>query len=264
MKTRYSVELSYNGKGFHGWQIQPNAETVQEYLERCFSQLLKEEIKLTGAGRTDTGVHASYFVAHFNTAKPFDPERLEFRLNRFLNSGVSILKIRQQSKDFHSRFSATSRTYKYVLSSRKPVYFDMLVHYISENLDIAAMQKASDYLKTIRDFTSFAKLHSDSKSNTCTISNATWMERDEFLVFNIKADRFLRNMVRSITGTLIDLGRKKIDEAEFKRIIHSKNNQMASPSAPGHALYLADVEYPEEFGLCNLSKNSFLPFINQE
>ncbi|MCF8379635.1 MAG: tRNA pseudouridine(38-40) synthase TruA [Bacteroidales bacterium] len=261
MKQRYIIELSYSGKNFHGWQIQPNANTVQQYLQESLSILTQEEIIITGAGRTDTGVHASYYVAHFDSDSDLDTESLSFRLNQFVSKDLSIFSIRRTSDDFHARFDALSRTYKYIINTKKSAFLNNLSYYYSGDLDLEKMNVCSTILMEYSDFTSFAKLHSDNKTNICKIEKAVWEKHDDYVIFTIKADRFLRNMVRAITATLLDVGKGKIDMKEFKNIINKKDNQLASMSAPAKGLYLYDIEYEGKFGLRNLGKNGVFPFL---
>lgn len=261
MKQRYIIELSYSGKNFHGWQIQANAKTVQQYLQESLSTLLQEEIVITGAGRTDTGVHASYYVAHFDCEAELDADSLLFRLNQFLSKDLSVFSIRKTDNNFHARFGAISRTYKYIINTRKSVFINNLSHYYSGDLNLEKMNECSSLLMNYSDFTSFAKLHSDNKTNICKIEKAVWERHNDYLIFTIRADRFLRNMVRAITATLMDVGKGKISVEEFKAIIDGKDNQLASMSAPAKGLYLWDIEYEGKYGLGNLGKNNIFPFL---
>lgn len=177
LKHRYIIELSYSGKNFHGWQIQANAITVQQYLQESISTILQEEISLTGAGRTDTGVHASYYVAHFDSDDELDTESLVFKLNQFLSKDLSIYSIRKTDNEFHARFGAINRSYKYIINTRKSVFLNNLTYYYSGNLDIDKMNRCSALLMKYSDFTSFAKLHSDNKTNICKIGKAVWESR---------------------------------------------------------------------------------------
>jgi tRNA pseudouridine38-40 synthase len=233
---------------------------VQETIEKAISNLLTEKTNLTGAGRTDTGVHASYFVAHFDCTELKDPKLLLNKLNRYLGSSILIFNIKSAENSHHARFDAISRTYKYVLSKNKQPFLDNLSYHYHRKLDLKALNEASSILLGTRDFSSFAKLHGGNKTNLCLVSIAEWSESGDYLIFTIKADRFLRNMVRSVTGTLLDVGKLKIDVAEFQKIIDSKNNQNASASAPPQALYLFDIEYPVEYGLVNPVLQSEFPF----
>jgi len=241
---RYFIQLSYNGKNYHGWQIQPNACTVQEVLEKSFSIILKEKIEITGAGRTDTGVHAEYYIAHFDVlSEILNIEKLIFRLNCFLPIDISIQKIFSVENDLHARFSAISRTYQYRITLKKDVFLNDFLYFTSSKLDLEKMNKASEILFDYEDFTSFSKLHSDNKTNNCKIMKAYWNLHENQIIFTIQADRFLRNMVRAIVGTIIEIGRGKIEIVDLKTIIESKNRSNAGFSVPAHGLFLTDVEY---------------------
>lgn len=239
--------MSYNGKNYHGWQIQPNAVTVQAVLENALSLLLKNKIEVTGAGRTDTGVHAKYFVAHFDTDNAaIDCEKLKFQLNKFLPTDIFIKNIYPVTDTAHSRFDAISRTYEYFISTKKNPFFIDFAWFIHFNSDIRIMNEAAAILLEYTDFTSFSKLHTDTKTNNCKIFHAQWEEKNDLLVFTIKADRFLRNMVRAIVGTSIDVGSGKISIPEFRNIIESKNRCNAGQSVPPQGLSLVDIEYPDK------------------
>lgn len=243
---RYFVKISFKGTRYHGWQIQPNAITVQEVIEKAFSTVLREKITAVGAGRTDTGVHASFFVFHFDSnSTAIDTGNLVFRLNGFLPSYISIHLIRKVPSEVHARFSALSRTYKYYLTQLKDPFKTETAYYYPGQLSINKMNEAASILKYYNDFTSFSKLHTDVKTNLCKIFTAEWHKKDTSLVFTIKADRFLRDMVRAIVGTLILAGRGKIGIDDFRTIIESKNRSAAGPSAPAHGLFLTEIEYPE-------------------
>ncbi len=244
--TRYFLELAYNGLRYHGWQIQPNAITVQQVLNDCISKMLRENINVVGCGRTDTGVHASYFVAHFDcTNENLDCDRFCHKLNRFLPKDIAVFSLQKVESEVHSRFSAKSRTYEYhIITQKSPFIFDyaLLIPY---ELDFQKMNEAAATLFDYVDFTSFSKLHTDVKTNNCKVSFAKWEWKTDKWVFTIKADRFLRNMVRAIVGTLIEVGEGKLTVDGFKKIIEQKDRSKAGTSAPAHALYLMDIKYPE-------------------
>jgi tRNA pseudouridine38-40 synthase len=243
---RYFVRLDYNGAPFHGWQIQPNAITVQELLQHAFSHLLKEPIPITGCGRTDTGVNAKNFMAHFDSSQSNleENETLIHKLNRYLPNEILIHKIKRMHTDAHSRFDATQRTYKYYVSQNKSPFLHSLRHYHYGLLNIEAMNQAANKLFDYIDFTSFSKVDTDVKTNNCVIKEAFWAYEGNDLVFTISADRFLRNMVRAIVGTLLNVGKDKISVDEFCQIIESKNRSNAGSSVPGKALFLIQVNYP--------------------
>ncbi len=244
---RYFVELSYDGTHYHGWQVQPNAATVQQTLEQAFTTLLKEEIALTGCGRTDTGVHASYFVAHFDSdTEDIDlQEELVFRLNGYLPDDIAIHAISRVDDAMHARFSATYRQYIYMIRKTKPLFNRPFCYYYYADLDVERMNAASGILKEYNDFTSFSKLHTDVKTNDCKIMEAVWTAHDDGYDFEIRADRFLRNMVRSIVGTMIEIGSGKMAPEEIRTVIEAKDRSLAGTSAPAKGLFLVDVGYGE-------------------
>lgn len=244
---RYFVKLSYKGTQYHGWQIQPNATTIQEVLQNAFSVILPENIHIIGAGRTDTGVHAKNFIAHFDIHKPIDDlEKLIFKLNSFLPKDIAIHKIYRVKEDAHARFSAISRTYEYHMHTRKDPFLNGYSYRLIQTLDIDLLNKASQSLFDYEDFTSFSKLHTDTKTNNCRIMRAEWIQNKNRLFFYIQADRFLRNMVRAICGTLLEVGSKKIGFNEFRTIIESKDRQKAGVSVPAEGLYLTEIKYPDD------------------
>ena len=241
---RYFITLSYNGKNYHGWQIQPNGSSVQETLEKALSTMLRCPISIVGAGRTDAGVHAKKMIAHFDTDVALNTLELPRRLNCFLPTDIAIQKIEPVANDLHARFSATKRSYEYHLVTEKDVFCTETAYFHPGTLDFDAMNQAAAQLFNYIDFTSFSKLHTDVKTNNCTIFEARWEQLSpSHWVFHISADRFLRNMVRAIVGTLLQVGTQKITIDDFKRIIESKNRCQAGTSAPAHGLYLTDVKY---------------------
>ena len=248
MKTRYFIFISYKGTSYHGWQSQPNSITVQKILENALSVVLGEDINTTGAGRTDTGVHASFFCAHFESLSPDldEKKKLVFRLNRFLPEDISVSAIRKVQPDANARHSAVSRTYKYYVSRIKDPFFNSSSWFLYGDIDVEAMNQACSILYKHSDFTSFSKLHSGSKTNICRIFAARWEEKDTRLVFTIRADRFLRNMVRAIVGTLVEIGFGKMTREEFEEIIVDRDRGRAGTSAPAKGLFLVDIEYPDE------------------
>ncbi len=250
MKHRYFLQLSYKGTNYHGWQIQPNADSVQEVMEKTLSTILREEISVVGAGRTDTGVHASFYMLHFDSEKEnLQHENLVYRLNRFLPDDIAVQKLLPVKPEAHARYSAVSRTYKYFITIHKNPFETETSYLFTLPLDINKMNEATKVLFEYRDFTSFSKLHTDAKTNNCRIFQAEWKENNQQLVFTIKADRFLRNMVRAIVGTLIEVGQGKLSLEDFRKIIAKKDRGAAGTSAPANGLFLADVEYPEEIFL---------------
>jgi tRNA pseudouridine38-40 synthase len=248
VKTRYFIFISYRGTSYHGWQLQPNSITVQKILENALSVVLGEDISTTGAGRTDTGVHASFFCAHFDSLSPDlnEKKRLVFRLNRFLPEDISVSAIRKVHPDANARYSAVSRTYKYYISRTKDPFFNSSSWFLHGDIDVEAMNQACRILCRHSDFTSFSKLHSDAKTNICRVYDAWWKEEDNRLIFTIRADRFLRNMVRAIVGTLVKTGFGKLTPDEFEEIIVARDRCRAGTSAPAKGLFLVDIEYPDE------------------
>jgi len=243
--NRYFIYLGYNGKNYCGWQVQPNGITVQECIEKALFTVMREEIPITGAGRTDAGVHARLMVAHFDlNEKLADPVFLTEKLNRLLPKDISIYNILPVNTDSHARFDAVSRTYRYYITWQKDPFNYELVHKIHGTLDLEKMNEACSVLYNYIDFTSFSKLHTDVKTNNCRITYAGWEIQANILVFTITADRFLRNMVRAIVGTLLEVGRGKLTVADFRKVIESKDRGKAGTSAPGHALFLEDIVYP--------------------
>jgi len=248
---RYFLKLSYLGAGYHGWQSQPNAPSVQSVLEEALSTILRNRIEVVGAGRTDAGVNARTMYAHFDYPGAIDSYTSLRGLNRLLGRNITVSEIREVVPEAHARFDALSRTYKYFISFSKTCFLHPLCWECGFSLDRERMDEAARILLTTSDFTSFAKLHSDARTNICRVSEAGFREWNpllgsgEGLVFTITADRFLRNMVRAIVGTLVDVGRGRLSADDFRHIIDSKNRCMAGTSMPGNALYLWDVAYPE-------------------
>jgi tRNA pseudouridine38-40 synthase len=245
---RYFIYLAYDGTNYHGWQIQPNGTSVQECLTKALSVFLRKETEVVGAGRTDAGVHASLMVAHFDyDGIPLDVVQVAGKLNRMLPQDISVYRIRQVKPDAHARFDATARTYNYYVTTRKYPFNRQYRYRIQGELDVRAMNEAAATLLEYSDFTSFSKLHTDVKTNNCTVTRAEWTQEDEATwVFTIRADRFLRNMVRAIVGTLLEVGRGKMTVEGFRRVIEQKDRGKAGTSVPGQALFLVNVEYPEE------------------
>ena len=246
---RYFIHLAYNGTNYCGWQTQPELPTVQLTLEQALTMLLRHPIAIVGCGRTDTGVHASDFYAHFdypdNTeATPLDTGQLTFKLNSFLPADIAIFSIFPVKDNAHARFDATARTYQYHVSDRRLPFCQGLYSRIYFHPDIDLMNRAAEILMEYDDFTSFAKLHTQVKTNICHLTHARWETVDEQWVFTIRSNRFLRNMVRSVTGTLLDVGRGKLSLDGLRHIIESKNRCSAGVSMPPQGLFLTKVEYP--------------------
>lgn len=232
---RYFVQFSYLGTNYHGSQTQPNGITVQETMERVFSTILREPIALTFAGRTDAGVHAKKMVAHFDSSTPL----LVDKVNSLLPSDIAVEKIWEVSDEMHARFSATSRTYEYRITTAKDPFLIHRATRVAVGLDFEAMNKAASYLIGTHDFASFCKVHTDVKTTFCTVTKAEWQNG----AFTITADRFLRNMVRAVVGTLFDVGRGKMKPEAILDILEQKNRCKAGQSAPAEGLYLVDITY---------------------
>ena len=242
---RYLIEIMYDGTNYHGWQVQPNSITVQEQLEMALSTVLSHKISVMGAGRTDTGVHAKQFFAHFDCNSELINANTAYRLNSFLPNDICVKSVVEVKNDAHARFDATSRTYEYIIHHTRNPFEVGRAYFLHHSLDLDLMNNAAQRLFDYIDFTSFSKLHTQTKTNNCTIQKAIWETRGDLIVFTIEADRFLRNMVRAIVGTLLDVGLGKITLDDFVQIIESKDRSKAGASVPAHALYLTEVKYPK-------------------
>ncbi len=249
---RYFIYLGYNGKPFCGWQVQPNGISVQQCLEEALATVLRRPCPVVGAGRTDTGVHARVMVAHFDNEEPLaDPAFLVEKLNRLLPPAIAVYRIVPVRPEAHARFDAIARTYKYYVTFRKDPFNHDWTYRLHGTLDFDAMNDACQVLYTYIDFTSFSKLHTDVKTNNCRITHAGWKHEGDVWVFTVTADRFLRNMVRAIVGTLLEVGRGKLTIDGFRRVLDAKDRCSAGTSVPGHALFLADVQYPASVFMIN-------------
>lgn len=242
---RYFITLSYDGTNYHGWQIQPGADSVQERLNDALTKLMGGVPTVcVGAGRTDAGVHASMMVAHFDTDRELDGEQFAFRLNRILPQDIVVQRVERVEEEMHARFSATSRTYHYYVYTRKNPYrrhYAVQLHFLP---DFESMNAAARELLTTEDFTSFSKLNNDQKTNLCHVTRAQWVQvEDDLWRFEITANRFLRNMVRAVVGTLLEVGRGRMSQDDFCRVISQKNRCSAGESVPGNALFLVDIKY---------------------
>ena len=241
---RYFITLSYDGTAYHGWQVQPNGISVQEELQRGLSLLLRHEVSVTGAGRTDTGVHARMMVAHFDHETAVDTGQLAYKLNRLLPRDIAIQKIEQVPDDCHARFSATSRTYHYYIYQQKSPFERHYACYMPYPLDFAKMNEAARMLLDFDDFGAFCKSHTDVKTTLCHVTEAEWHQTSETTwYFEITANRFLRNMVRAVVGTLIEVGRGRLTVDDFRRVVEGKRRSDAGESMPGNALFLERIAY---------------------
>lgn len=251
---RYFIQLSYDGTGYHGWQVQPNGVSVQEVLQKALSTLLRQPTEVTGAGRTDAGVHASMMVAHFDwpaahegeggEEAPLDCTQLTYKLNRLLPPDVAVQAVRPVGPEMHARFSATRRTYHYYIHTRKDPFLRGYSWQVNVPLDFALMNEAAQVLLEYSDFTSFSKTGTDVKTNICQLTEARWeqLKPGEWR-FTVSANRFLRNMVRAIVGTLVEVGRHRMTISQMRHAIEAKDRQRAGESVPSHALYLTNIEY---------------------
>jgi len=243
---RYFIELAYKGSNYHGWQTQSNANTIQQELNQAITTLSNSPVLTTGCGRTDTGVHAKQFFAHFDTLEKIeDGQQFLFKLNGVLPNDISVFKIFSVPENANVRFDATSRTYVYRIAREKDPFNSNSSYYLFGKLDIEAMRKAALLLKSYSDFSSFCKAGTPHQNHDCTVTHAQWEKSNKQLIFTITANRFLRGMVRAIVGTSIELGRGQITLDQFKKIIEGKNRDDAGYAAPPQGLYLTNISYPE-------------------
>ena len=249
---RYFITLSYDGTRYHGWQIQPNGESVQERLQGALSTLLREEVTVTGAGRTDAGVHARMMVAHFDLpsnckfegTEDINCQQLAYKLNKLLPYDIAVQKVEQVSNDLHARFSATSRTYHYYIHTRKDPFLAHCSCEMHYQLDFPLMNEAARMLLNYEDFGAFCKSGADVKTTLCQVTAAEWIQTSQTSwYFEITANRFLRNMVRAVVGTLIEVGRHRLSLDGFRQVIEGRNRTAAGESMPAHALFLENITY---------------------
>jgi len=241
---RYFLELSYLGTNYHGWQRQTNAPTVQEEIEKALSVLLQTQTEVTGCGRTDAGVHAKKYFLHFDADNALEEEKLVYKLNGILAKDISIHQAIQVSEDAHTRFGATSRSYEYHIHQFKNPFLEGLSTDYRQPLNVELMNEAAHVLLQTKEFGAFCKAGADNHTDFCDVREAIWKKTNDQLIFCITADRFLRNMVRAIVGTLLDVGLRKITVDEFKQIVNSQDRRKAGVSVPAHGLYLTDIKYP--------------------
>lgn len=241
---RYFITFSYDGTAYHGWQIQPHSLSVQEELQKAMSILLRKPMEVVGAGRTDTGVHARKMVAHFDYDEEVDCPQLVYKLNKLLPRDIAVQQVEPVAEDMHARFSAKFRTYHYFVHMGKNPFLRSYSWQVYGNIDFELMNQAASVLMEYKDFTSFSKVNTDSKTNDCTITEAHWdrVGEDQWC-FTITANRFLRNMVRAIVGTLMEVGRGRMTIEQLRRVIDAKDRCCAGDSVPGNALFLVQVKY---------------------
>jgi len=244
--NRYLLEISYDGLGYSGWQIQSNDKTIQGYLQQSMSTLLGLDIKLIGAGRTDSGVHAIKSFAHFDVNEKINCNELKFKLNGFLSKKIAIHNIFLVNSDFHARFSAISRTYEYHINFKKDPFLNNKSFFHLKPLDLSLFNEGCSYIIGKKDFSAFCKSKSDVKNKVCNVTYANCSSHNDMFIFKITANRFLHNMVRSIVGTLIDFSLSKINKNEILDIISSKDRTKSGYSVPPYGLYLVNVEYPKD------------------
>lgn len=242
---RYFITLSYDGTNYHGWQVQPGADSVQARLNDALTKLLGgQPVECVGAGRTDAGVHASRMVAHFDTERELDCEQFAYRLNRIVPRDIAVQRVERVADDMHARFSARARTYHYYVYTRKNPYRRHYATQLYFEPDYVAMNEVAEVLLETEDFTSFSKVNNDQKTNICQVTHARWVQVDDDMWrFEITANRFLRNMVRAVVGTLLEVGRGRMDRDQFCRVIGQKDRCSAGESVPGNALFLVDIQY---------------------
>jgi tRNA pseudouridine38-40 synthase len=242
---RYLIQCSYKGTAFHGWQVQDNAPSVQGHIEKALSTVMRQDMQIVGSSRTDAGVHAYQQFAHFDVEAPLNNlEKMVYAINGILPKDIAIQEIKAVSDEFHSRFDATHRRYLYRISQQKTPFWQEFSYFYRAPLDIEQMNKAEELLKKHTDFQCFSKVHTDVATFNCEIEYAYWEREDEFLLFHIKADRFLRGMVRAIVGTMLEVGTGKLSIAGFDDVILSKSRQKAGRAVPAEGLTLVEVGYP--------------------
>jgi tRNA pseudouridine38-40 synthase len=245
--SRYFLEISYDGTAYHGWQVQPNGISIQQAIEEKLAVLFKQPIQITGSGRTDAGVHAMRQYAHFDCEQlPCTKDELAYKLNRMLPIDISVRDVYKVTDTAHARFDATLRSYHYHISFVKDPFRYKYRYSLWQPLNVPLMQEAAKMLFNYQDFASFCKYNHDAKTTLCKIQKAEWVESPGQLNFIISSDRFLRNMVRAIVGTMVELGNGKISLEDFKQVIEAKDRQAAGFSSPAAGLFLAEVHYPEE------------------
>jgi tRNA pseudouridine38-40 synthase len=241
---RYLLEIAFKGTRYHGWQIQHNALSVQEVVNEKLSILLGENIETLGCGRTDTGVHATSYFVHFDVAKKLDEEKHIFKLNQILPDDIAAYQLKEVHTEFNARFDATSRTYEYHITHQPNPFITDTAWYQYGSLDLAAMNEAAKLLIGKKDFECFSKVHTQVNNFICDVTEAYWKQENEKVIFTITANRFLRNMVRAIVGTLVEVGRGKLQPEDMQRILDSKDRSSAGQSVPAHGLFLTKIIYP--------------------
>ena len=241
---RYFLEIAYDGTRFHGWQVQPNAISVQQVLDDCLSKILRETINSTGSGRTDTGVHASQQFVHFDSARQLDLQQVVYRLNRILPADISAYNLYLVPEEAHARYDAFARTYHYHITLAKNPFKRYYATYLSRPVDVEKMNEAAAVMLRYENFTTFSKVKGDTKHYNCTMYEAVWRQEGKELLFTIRANRFLRGMVRALVGTLLEVGEGKLSVDGFGDVIRSRDRNRAGRAVPAEGLFLTDVVYP--------------------
>ena len=241
---RYALYIKYDGLNYHGWQVQENANSVQAEIQKAISTVLQNEVEVTGAERTDAGVHAMMMVAHFDAKRIEDQDLFCHKVNSLLDKDIAVYEIHEMVSEFHARFDAMSRTYHYQVCFQKDPFLKNYCYQLNKQPDIEKMNLAAKKLIGKKDFSSFSKAHTQTKTNICEVFHAEWRANGEVWVFEIKADRFLRNMVRAIVGTLIEIGENKRALDSLEPLLNSKNRSEAGLSVPAHGLFLSQIDYP--------------------
>ena len=242
---RYFIEIAFHGAAYAGWQKQPYDITVQSVVEKALYTVFQNEVACVGAGRTDAGVHASFFIAHFDVEEDLDEGQFIFKMNQLLPHDVSVRDVHPVNANAHARFDAVSRTYEYYITQQKDPFRLDRATYIKKLLSVDLMNQAAEVLMDFTNFKCFSKVHTQVHTYNCSIKKAFWEQKEHLLIFKIQADRFLRNMVRAIVGTLIEVGLRKRSIDELRQVIKSENRSEAGKSMPAHALFLTDIAYPE-------------------
>lgn len=243
---RCFLEIAYNGSHYHGWQRQANAHTVQEEIEQALSRMMGQPVDITGSGRTDTGVHAKHQVAHFDTDSSLALEQIQYKLNAMLPPDIAISACREVKSEAHARFDAQERGYHYYIHQKKDPFLDGQSYYFSQSLNVELMNMAAEKLWGRQDFESFSRVKTEVNNFICEIFTAKWFWENDQLVFNVRANRFLRGMVRALVGTLLEVGREKLTVEDFVSIIAAKDRTKAGRAVPPHGLYLSEVQYLED------------------
>ncbi|OEK02039.1 tRNA pseudouridine(38-40) synthase TruA [Roseivirga sp. 4D4] len=246
---RYFIDISYNGSNYRGWQVQANAHTVQGEFQACLSKVLRVPTEIMGSGRTDTGVHAKQQIAHFDNDQHLDTVDLVYKLNSILPPDIAVNEVREVKHDAHTRFDAIERAYQYFINPQKSPFYVGQSYYFSQPLDLDLMNEAAKELLGEQDFESFSKVKTEVNNFICTITQAEWIVENDQLVFHVRANRFLRGMVRALVGTLLDVGQQKLTVEEFVNIIKAKDRKVAGRAVPPHGLFLTEVKYPESIYL---------------